>query len=128
MSVSGQTPFRFGEIVDGDYFTDRERELQQLVADIRLGLNLVVIAPRRIGKTSLLLKTIDTLRSQDVLVAYVDLLRAPSKERFAAHLASAIYGGMESPFDRARQHAATFFQHLRVHPRPILNPNGSHCV
>jgi hypothetical protein len=30
----GQTPFRFGEIVDGDYFTDREAEVRSLGDDV----------------------------------------------------------------------------------------------
>ncbi len=125
MVSGGQAPFRFGEIVDGDYFTDREAEAESLANDIRHGLNVVLISPRRFGKTSLVLRVIEELRREGVLVAYVDLLRAPSKERLAAHLAAAIYGGLESPFDRARQRAATFFQHLRIRPKPTLNPDGS---
>jgi uncharacterized protein len=125
VALSGQTPFRFGEIVEGDYFTDREAEVRALGDDVRHGLNVVLISPRRFGKTSMMLRVVDELRREGVLVAYVDLLRAPSKERLAAHLAAAIYGGLESPFDRARQRAATFFQHLRIHPKPTLNPDGS---
>lgn len=125
MTVSGQTPFRFGQIVGAEYFTDREAEMRSLADDIRHGLDVVLISPRRFGKTSLMLRVIDGLRHDGVLTAYIDLLRAPSKERLAAHLAAAIYGGLESPFDRARQRAATFFQHLRIHPKPTLNSDGS---
>jgi uncharacterized protein len=125
MTGAGQTPFRFGEIVDGDYYTDREAEARSLADDVRHGVNVVLISPRRFGKTSLVLRMIDEVRREGVLVAYVDLLRTPSKERLAAHLAAAIYGGLESPFDRARARAATVFQHLRIHPRPTLNPDGS---
>src|ERR1700694_4562821 len=99
MASPGQTPFRFGEIVEGDYFTDREAEVRALGDDVRHGLNVVLISPRRFGKTSMVLRLVDELRHEGVLVAYVDLLRAPSKERVAAHLAAAIYGGLESPFD-----------------------------
>jgi hypothetical protein len=125
MTDAGQPPFRFGEIVAGAYFADREAEAQLLARDIQHGQNLVLISPRRFGKTSLILRVIDQVRRAGVLVAYVDLLRAPSKERLAAHLAAAIYSGLESPFDRARERAATLFQHLRVHPKPTLNPDGS---
>jgi hypothetical protein len=125
MVDGGQPPFRFGEIVAGAYFADREAEAQLLARDIEHGQNVVLISPRRFGKTSLILRVIEQVRQAGVLVAYVDLLRAPSKERLAAHLAAAIYGGLESPFDRARQRAATLFQHLRIHPKPTLNPDGS---
>ena len=122
---SGTRPFRFGEIVEGEYFTDRDAEGRALKEDIHHGLNVVLISPRRLGKTSLVLHVIHELRREGALVAYVDLLRAPSKERLAAHLAAALYAGLESPFDRARQRAATFFQHLRITPKPTLNPDGS---
>ena len=125
MSDPDLTPFRFGEIVHGAYFTNRQEEARALAEDVRHGLNVVLISPRRFGKTSLVLSVIDQLRREGVLVAYVDMLRAPGKERFAAHLAAAIYAGLESPFDRARERAATFFQHLRIHPKPTLNPDGS---
>ncbi|MBV9921733.1 MAG: hypothetical protein JOY78_12895, partial [Pseudonocardia sp.] len=86
MSGRGEPPFRFGEVVAGDYFTDREAEARALVDDVQHGLNTVLISPRRFGKTSLLLRVIDQLRRAGTLVAYVDLLRAPSKERLAAQL------------------------------------------
>ncbi len=73
MALSGQTPFRFGEIVAGDYFTDREAEVRALGDDARHGLNVVLISPRRFGKTSMVLRVIDDLRREGVLVAYVDL-------------------------------------------------------
>jgi hypothetical protein len=123
--VQRSRPFRFGQIVEGEYFTDRDAEARVLTEDLQHGLNVVLISPRRLGKTSLVLRVIDDVRRRGVLVAYVDLLRAPSKERLAAHLAAAIYAGLESPFDRARSRAATFFQHLRVKPKPTLNPDGT---
>ncbi len=118
-------PFRFGEIVEGEYFVGRQAELRALEADLRRGQNVVLISPRRFGKTSLVLRAVEALRLEGVLVAYVDLLRAPSKERFAAHLAAALYAGLEAPFDRALTRVTTFFQRLRIRPKPTLNPDGS---
>ena len=122
---SDTRPFRFGEIVEGEYFIGRQAELQALKADLRLGQNVVLTSPRRFGKTSLVLRAVDELRQGGALVAYVDLLRAPSKERLASQLAAALYSGLESPFDRALSRVATFFQRLRIRPKPTLNPDGS---
>jgi uncharacterized protein len=118
-------PFRFGEIATGEYFTDRDVEAQTLADGIRHGMNVVLMSPRRFGKTSLMLRVMDDLRREGVLLAYVDLLRAPTKERMATQLADAIYAGLESAFDRARERATSLFQHLRLRPRPTLNPDGS---
>lgn len=49
-------PFKFGTIVDGEYFTDRVAE-QEKVREILASENhLILISPRRFGKTSLVQK------------------------------------------------------------------------
>jgi Predicted ATPase (AAA+ superfamily) len=48
-----RNPFNFGDLALDDAFTDREVELRELKADIRNGQNVVVFAPRRYGKSSL---------------------------------------------------------------------------
>jgi uncharacterized protein len=118
-------PFRFGQIVDGPHFADRQAEAKALAADIQHGLNVVLISPRRFGKTSLVLRVIDDVRRAGVLVAYLDLQRTPTRERLADHLASAIYGGLVSPLDRARQQAARLFEHLPLRPKVTLQPDGA---
>ena len=45
-------PFRFGNVVI-DEFADRESELAEVEADMRNGQDLVIFAPRRLGKSSL---------------------------------------------------------------------------
>ena len=47
-------PFRYGDLALDDAFTDRVHELQELKADMRNGQNVVVFAPRRYGKSSLI--------------------------------------------------------------------------
>ncbi len=49
-----RNPFYYGNEVSGDDFCDREQELRELADDVRSGLNVLLYAPRRIGKTSLL--------------------------------------------------------------------------
>lgn len=50
-------PFKFGTIVDGEYFTDRVAE-QEKVREILASENhLILISPRRFGKTSLVQKS-----------------------------------------------------------------------
>ncbi|OQX52781.1 MAG: hypothetical protein B5M48_04705 [Candidatus Omnitrophica bacterium 4484_213] len=46
-------PFRFGSIVSGEYFTDRKKEIKEIVSEIKAGQHIVVMSPRRYGKTSL---------------------------------------------------------------------------
>ena len=50
----GENPFRFGQVATGWHFTDRARELAEVQEDIKNGQNVVIISPRRYGKTSLI--------------------------------------------------------------------------
>ena len=43
-------PFKFGTIVDGQYFTDRTKELQYVEQILQSENHLVLISPRRFGK------------------------------------------------------------------------------
>jgi len=46
-------PFRFGNVVTGEYFTNREKEIKEIVSEINAGQHIVLMSPRRYGKTSL---------------------------------------------------------------------------
>jgi len=118
-------PFRFGQVVADEYFVGRDAEIAALRADLQTATNVVLISPRRFGKTSLVLHVLKQLESEDVLTAYIDLLRTPSKERFASHLASAIYAGLLGPGAQALQRATEWFSQLRVRPRITLSRDGT---
>src|SRR5256885_11648162 len=87
-------PFRFGDVATGEHFTDRKAEITELVRDLRSGQSVLVISPRRFGKTSLITAVLERIRKQHVLVGYVDLLRTTTKKRFANQLAAALYAGL----------------------------------
>jgi AAA+ ATPase superfamily predicted ATPase len=47
-------PFLFGKIVTGEHFCNREKEKHLLEENLKGGQSIVVISPRRMGKSSLL--------------------------------------------------------------------------
>lgn len=49
-------PFRFDRLPSATSFFDREKEVDEIVKAIKDGMNLLVYGPRRMGKTSCLLK------------------------------------------------------------------------
>jgi len=118
-------PFHFGDVALGEQFIDRTAELGELLGDLRSGQNMLVLAPRRFGKTSLIVATAERLRKEDVLVAYADLLRVTTKTRFAEALAAALYDGLEPPVGRLVQRAADFFRDLPLRPKVTVNPDGT---
>jgi hypothetical protein len=120
-----KNPFRYGALAFDEAFTDRERELRELKSDIRNGQDVVVFAPRRYGKSSLVLRALQDLRRQGVLSAQVDLMTAPTKEKLAEKLAKAIHEGIASPLYRARERALGVFRGLRITPTVTIDPEDS---
>ena len=115
-------PFRFGPLALDEAFTDREAELESLVADARNGQDVVVFAPRRYGKSSLVWRVAQELVKQDVLVAQVDLMRTPTRDRLAAKLARTIHEDLASRLWNAKERLKVFAG-LRLNPTITVNPN-----
>ena len=65
-------PFKFGRVVDGEYFCARPRLERELVGMIKNAQNAVVMGERRMGKTSLMKAAAAKARGWRIL--YVDLM------------------------------------------------------
>ena len=115
-------PFTFGDLALDDAFTDREDEVAELASDMRNGQNVLVYAPRRYGKSSLTLRAAQEALRRKALVGYCDLMRTPTKERFAAALAKTVYTDIASPAGQAFERAADLFRGLRVRPTMEVDP------
>jgi hypothetical protein len=116
-------PFSFGSLALDDSFADREVEVGELTSDIRNGQDVVVFAPRRYGKSSLIWRVANLLAVERVLVAQVDLMKTPTKESLAGALAKSIYEQIASPLERAKEKALAPFRNLQLQPTINVNPN-----
>ncbi len=123
-----ENPFRYGSIVSGEYFVDREQERAELELDMSSGQNVVLVSPRRYGKTSLVLTVARQLRSRGVLVAYLDLLATPSKAQLADGLATALYGDLVGFKDRTIHKVTEFFTKRSLQPRFSTSSDGTPSV
>lgn len=114
-------PFRFGSLALDEAFTDRGAELTELVADVRNGQDVVVLAPRRFGKTSLVWRASQELIREKVLVAQVNLMTTPTAAKLADKLARAIHDDIAPAVVRAKDRLR-IFQGLRVRPTVTVDP------
>ena len=117
-----ENPFRYGALALDEAFVDRDRELAELIADVRNGQDVVIFAPRRYGKSSLVWRAVSELGSRRMLVAHVDLMTAPTKQKLAEKLADSIYEHVASVLERARERALAPFRNLRVQPTITVDP------
>lgn len=82
-------PFSYGTIVRGDAFYDRKEETELLTSTLSGGNNVVLFAPRRYGKTSLVFRVMDCLEAQNIPCMYIDLMSAFSLEHLAEMIVEA---------------------------------------
>ena len=115
-------PFTFGTLAQDDAFTTGSAEIASLAADMRNGQDVVVLAPRRYGKTSLVLRAMQEVLADEVLVAYCDLMRTPTKVRLAAALAKTIVDDLLSPVQGLLERAGAVVRGLRVRPTSSSTP------
>jgi AAA+ ATPase superfamily predicted ATPase len=106
-------PFKFGTVVDGPYFTDREDEVAKISSYINGENHLILISPRRFGKTSLIRKVVN---ESDRNYIYLDLQLVLSAEDFASQLLKRIY--RIYPVQKLKNFIKTF----RLIPVVNLNP------
>jgi hypothetical protein len=115
-------PFRFGALARDESFTDRDDEIAELLSDARNGQDVVIFAPRRFGKTSLVDRVAQRLVADRVLVGQINLMRTPTKERLAEKLAATVYEDIAGPLTRAKDFGARIFRGLRITPTMTLDP------
>jgi hypothetical protein len=113
-------PFKYGPIALDDFFTDRDEEIAELAEDAINGQDVVIFAPRRFGKTSLVHRTAQRLGARKALVAEVNLWFTPTKEKLAGRLAREI-AEILGIAGKAKE-VARVFGTLRVTPTMTVDP------
>lgn len=116
-------PFRFGALALDESFANRETELAELKADALSGQDVVLFAPRRFGKSSLIWRAAQQLVRSRALVAHVDLMTTPTIGRLADKLAQTIHEDLASPLFRAKERLRVF-QGLRVAPTVTVDADS----
>ena len=84
-------PFKFGKEVSGDQFYDREDAFGKLYRKLAGGsCNVVMYAPRRYGKTSLVKKVFTRLEGEGIPTVSIDLNKVANIEKFCEQYALAL--------------------------------------
>ncbi|MDR3267438.1 MAG: ATP-binding protein [Tannerella sp.] len=106
-------PFSYGTIVRGDHFYDRKEECAHIVKTLSGGNNLVLYAPRRFGKTSLVFRAIEELEVQGFICIYFDFMPVFSPESFVRLYTKAL-SAKQSNLQKFAQTFATVIKNLRL--------------
>jgi len=115
-------PFRYGTVVKEPYFFNRQEDQQRIVDTLKGGNNLVLYAPRRYGKTSLVMKAIDSLEKLGYRCIYFDFMTVYSIESFIKTFSKAILT-KQSNWKRALQSFSEFVKNVK--PTLTFDEKGS---
>ena len=106
-------PFKFGSLVDTPYFTDRVKELEYIVQFLKSENHLVLISPRRFGKSSLVKKAVECTGRPYL---WLNMQAVLSKDDFAAKLLKAVLNRYK--FEKIKY----LIRNFRVVPSVSINP------
>ena len=118
--VNHRNPFVFGDVVTGENFADRGKEIKELLSDLRGGQNILLFSPRRFGKTSLVKEVLARMDEREFLRIYVDLFPITSKTRFAEAYAAEV---AKTAAGRLREMIGVIKEHIPGF-RLVFGPEG----
>lgn len=104
-------PFIVTGKIESEYFCDRVTESARLVKSVTNGNNMVIISPRRMGKTGLIQFCYDKPEIADEYYTFfIDILHTSSLREFTYLLGREIY---ETLLPRSRKMASLFIQTIK---------------
>ena len=117
------SPFKFGTVVSNKFFTDRENEIKHLKTNFSSGINTIIISPRRWGKSSLVEKVINELKTENkkIIPVLIDLFTVNSEKEFYEKYAKQIIKTTTSGFKEVMKEAKNFFRTVipKFHYSPV---------
>lgn len=121
-SAHVQNPFRIGERVSGEHFTDRADEVARIVRAMRHPSRLLVYGPRRMGKSSAIEVARERVRADSGIVVRADLGGATSVAEVADRLLTSVAREVRQPEPWLREWIAALSLELTADPSgaPVL--------
>lgn len=94
-----------GKPVTGKFFLGRDDEVNVLTQYLRMGQNVTIIAPRRYGKTSLVLQALRQLKKEGHYTAFIDVFGNPTLLSLAGEITSEVLDnhGLRRSFSRLQK-------------------------
>lgn len=103
-------PFQYGTLATKDNFVDRVEDRAQLKSFLSSHINVMLISPRRWGKSSLVKVAMEELQNEDkdIRVCFIDAFSIGSEAEFYRTFASQVIACASSKLERRIQDAKKF--------------------
>lgn len=112
--------FVYGMSVGGNNFTDRIEETKRIKLDFENGVNVILISPRRMGKTSLIKKVISEIDNPMLKTIYMDIYDCRSEYDFYNRFAETIMKSTGNHLEQVMENIKRFL--VRISPKISFSP------
>ena len=114
-------PFVFGVAVGDENFVGRSKEITMLSNNFKYGVNTILLAPRRMGKTSLVKRVAKQIHSDEIKVVHLDIFSCRNEYDFLNMFASAVLKQTSSHVEEWMQDVRDFMS--RIVPKVNISPD-----
>jgi len=112
--------FVYGMSVEGENFTDRVKETKRLKMDFENGINVILISPRRMGKSSIVRKVKSEITDPSIKVVYMDIYDCRSEYDFYNRFASVLLKETATKTEQVIDNIKRFL--VRLAPKIAFSP------
>lgn len=106
------SPFKFGKVVTGEAFIDREAEIHRISGNIASRNNTIIISPRRWGKSSLVRQLASEMTSDKTRFVFLDVYNIRSEEEFFLSYSREIFKATITRKEEVASLAKKFFKRI----------------
>lgn len=123
-------PFKYGKVIDDRYFINRVNEIENISKILISKINLVLISPRRWGKSSLMFKVARELKKKNkkVKFCFIDLFSTRNEEEFYNYFATEVLKTSYTKWEERIEKAKLFFKQIIPQFSFGVNPNEQFSV
>lgn len=95
-------PFIYGRLAEKESFIDRVEDRRELKNFLRHGINVILVSPRRWGKSSLVRTSMEELMQEEskTKVCFMDAFKIHTEEEFYNKFASIVIQGVSSTLEQ----------------------------
>lgn len=104
--------FIYGVSVAGENFTDRVKETRRLKMNFENGQNVILLSPRRMGKTSLVQKVAHEINDQHIKVVFMDIYDCRNEQEFYQKFATTVLRTTATRSDQVLDYVKQFLTSL----------------
>lgn len=113
--------FVYGISVEGENFTDRVKETKRLKLNFENGINVILISPRRMGKSSIVKKVKSEITNPEIKVVYMDIYDCRSEYDFYNRFATVLMKETASKSEHIIENIKRFL--VRLTPKISFSPD-----